>query len=184
MTEIQPAKIGGAGKTVEMDETYVGGKKRHVGSGYVGNKTMVLGALQRGGETRLRVETQKKRGDKKVLHSFVAETTRPETNRIYTDDNPGYLGIEDADTEHHSVNHSAEEWVRGDVHTNGIEGVWSLFKRSVVGSYHQVSAKHLDRYLEEFEFRFNNRDNPFLFRDTLQRLVTTEKMEYKELTAV
>jgi hypothetical protein len=87
----------------------------------------------------------------------------------------------DEGTEHHSVNHSAEEWVREDVHTNGIEGVWSLFKRSIAGSYHQVSAKHLDRYHEEFGWRFNQRENPFLFRDTLMRLVQTEKMEYKEL---
>jgi transposase-like protein len=180
MTEVNASKLSG---TVEMDETYVGGKRRHVGSGYVGNKTMVLGALQRGGEIRLRVEKQNKRGNKKVLHAFVAETTQPHTDKIYTDDNPGYLGCDDADTEHHSVNHSAEEWVRGDVHTNGIEGVWSLFKRSVVGSYHQVSAKHLDRYLEEFEFRFNNRNNDFLFRDTLTRLLQAEKMEYKELIA-
>jgi transposase-like protein len=144
---------------------------------------MVLGALERGGQIRLRVEKQKKRGNKKALHAFVAETTKPDTSRIVTDDNPGYSGIADADTEHHSVNHSAEEWVRGDVHTNGIEGAWSLFKRSIVGSYHQVSAKHLDRYLEEFEFRFNNRENPFLFRDTLTRLVQTEKMEYRELIA-
>jgi transposase-like protein len=183
MTEVAPAPIGGPGATVEMDETYAGGKKRHVGSGYLGNRTMILGALERGGEIRLRVERQKKRGNKKVLHGFVAETAKPDTARIYADDNPGYLGIADADTEHHSVNHSAEEWVRGDVHTNGIEGVWSVFKRSLVGSYHQVSAKHLDRYLEEFEWRFNQRDNPYLFRDTMRRLIATEKLEYKELTA-
>jgi transposase-like protein len=183
MTEVNPAAIGGKGATVECYESYIGGKRRHVGSGYLGNKTMVLGALERGGSIRLRVEKQKKRGDRKSLHGFVAESVHPETSKIYTDNNPGYLGIEDADTEHHSVNHSAEEWVRGDVHTNGIEGVWSLFKRSIVGSYHQVSAKHLDRYLEEFEWRFNQRENPFLFRDTLLRLLATEKMEYKELTA-
>ena len=183
MAEITPLKVGGVGRTVEMDETYVGGKRRHIGSGYVGNKTMVLGALERGGKVNLRVERRKKRGDAKVLHGFVAETTHTDTSRIYTDDNPGYNGCGDANTEHQSVNHSAEEWVRGDVHTNGIEGVWSLFKRSIVGSYHQVSAKHLDSYLEEFEWRFNQRDNPFLFRDTLCRLLATDKMEYKELTA-
>ena len=183
MMEVTPAQLGGKGSTVEMDETYAGGKRRHVGSGYVANKTMILGALERGeiSQIRLRVEKNKKRGDKKVLHGFVAETTKPDTSKVYTDDNPGYLGCGDADTEHQSVNHSAEEWVRGDVHTNGIEGVWSLFKRSIVGSYHQVSAKHLDRYLEEFEWRFNQRANPFLFRDTLTRLVMTDKMEYKEL---
>jgi hypothetical protein len=55
------------------------------------------------------------------------------------------------------------EWERDIVHTNTLEGVWSLFKRSIIGSYHQVSVKHLDRYLDEFEFRFNNRENPFSF---------------------
>lgn len=58
-----------------------------------------------------------------------------------------------------------------------------LFKRSVVGSFHQISEKHLDRYLDEFEFRFNNRKNPFLFRDTLTRLVTTTSLPYEKLTA-
>ncbi len=62
-----------------------------------------------------------------------------------TDEHHGYNGIADDDTTHETVNHKAEERVRGDVHTNGIEGAWSLFKRSVVGSYHQVSAKHLGR---------------------------------------
>ena len=152
MSELSPPKVGGPGKTVEMDETDIGGKR-------------------------------KKRGDTKVLHGFAAETTHPNTSKVYTDDNLGYNGVGDANTEHHSVNHSAEEWVRGDVQTNGIEGVWSLLKRSIVGSYHQVSAKHLDSYREEFEWRFNQRENPFLFRDTLCRLLTTQKMEYKELTA-
>lgn len=63
-----------------------------------------------------------------------------------------------------------------------LENVWTLFKRSIVGSYHQVSEKHLDRYLDEFEFRFNNRDNPYLFRDTLLRLLASSNLEYKELT--
>ncbi len=61
---------------------------------------------------------------------------------------------------HQSVNHSAKEYVRGDVHTNSIEGAFGLFKRAVVGSFHQVSHKHLDRYLDEFEFRYNNRKEP------------------------
>lgn len=73
--------------------------------------------------------------------------------------------------------------MRGIVHTNTPENVWSLFKRSVIGSYHQVSTKHLDRYLDEFEFRFNNRENPYLFRDTLMPLLQTSNLEYKNLTA-
>ena len=81
------------------------------------------------------------------------------------------------------MNHSAEEWVRGDVHTNGIEGVWSLFKRSIVGSYHQLSTKHLPAYLDEMAFRFNNRENPYLFRDTLLKLIKADSLPYSELIA-
>ena len=90
---------------------------------------------------------------------------------IVTDENNQYEGIADNNTRHETVSHTQKEWVRGIVHTNGLEGVWSLFKRSIVGSYHQISVKHLDRYLDEFEFRFNNRENSFLFRDTLLRLL-------------
>lgn len=179
MNEANPEKIG-AGGIVEFDETYVGGHKRHVGEGYLGNKTMVLGAVQRGGEIRLKVERRKK-ATKQTLHSFVKDTTADGTKRYMTDENPGYEGIADANTTHESVNHRAEEWVRGDVHTNSAEGVWSLFKRSIVGSYHQVSAKHLQSYLDEFEWRFNQRENPYLFRDTMIRLLNTPKMEFKEL---
>jgi transposase len=80
------------------------------------------------------------------------------------------------------VKHSAEEWVRGDAHTNSIENAWSLFKRSIVGSFHQISAKHVASYLDEFEWRFNGRKNPYLFRDTLIRLLNSPRMEFKELT--
>jgi transposase-like protein len=86
-----------------------------------------------------------------------------------------------SDTMHETVNHHAKEYVRGDVHANGIDGFWSLFKRSVVGSYHQISTKHLDSYLDEFEWRLNERDNPNLFRDTLTRLLNSPKMEFREL---
>lgn len=166
--------------TVEVDETYIGGKRHHVGRGFKADKTTVVGAFERGGEIRLRVE---KRRTRKVLHKFVADHCAPETERIVTDEWFAYRGVGDADTKHETVDHHREEWVRGDVHTNSIEGVWSLFKRSVVGSYHQVSAKHLDRYLDEFEFRFNNRKNPFLFRDTLLRLLGSGALTYQDLTA-
>jgi transposase-like protein len=164
MEEASPKPLTG---TVELDETYIGGKRRYVGRGSLEGKTMVLGAIERGGEVRLRAEKRKK-ASKKVLHAFVKETTDPKAKRLMTDEAPGYLGIADDDTKHETVNHHAEEWVRGDVQTNSVEGVWSLFKRSIIGSYHQVSAKHLDAYLDEFEWRFNQRENPFLFRDLRQ----------------
>src|SRR5438552_271260 len=100
---------------------------------------------------------------------------------IYTDELKSYKKVGDADTVHASVNHRAEEWVRGDVHTNTVESAWSLLQRSVIGSYHQLSAKHLEAYLAEFEFRFNNRENEYLFRDTLTRLVTAENLPYSKL---
>jgi transposase-like protein len=164
---------------VEVDETYVGGKVRGMGRGYKGNKAIVVGAVQRGGKIVLQVAQDNRR---KTLHGFIRANTDPETEAIYTDEWPAYKGIGDADTRHEAVNHRAEEWVRGDVHTNTVEGVWSLFKRSLIGSFHRVSVKHLDAYLDELEWRFNNRDNPYLFRDTLIRLLNADNLEYKVLT--
>src|SRR6266480_984458 len=94
-----------------------------------------------------------------------------DTGVICTDQHNAYIGVGDDNTIHVVVNHHDKEYVRGIAHTNTLENVWSLFKRSIIGSYHQISMKHLDRYLDEFEFRFNNRHNPFLFRDTLLRLL-------------
>ena len=163
---------------VEVDETYVGGKTRGKGRGYRGNKTMVLVAVERDGEIRLKVE---KRNDRKTLHGFIEEHVADDTEAIYTDEWPAYRGIEDDDTRHETVNHSVEEWVRGQVHTNTAESVNSLLKRSIIGSYHHLSAKHLPAYLDEIEWRFNNRHNPYLFRDTLKALVSADELTYREL---
>jgi len=70
-----------------------------------------------------------------------------------------------------------------DAHTNTIENVWSLLKRSITGTYHKLSAKHLDAYLDELEWRFNNRDNPYLFRDTLRKLIGAKTLPFQELVA-
>ena len=163
---------------VEVDETYVGGKTRGMGRGYRGNKSIAIGAVQRGGKIRLQVIQN---ATKATLHEFITANTAPDTEAIYTDQLPAYVGIADSDTRHESVNHSIEEWVRGDVHTNGIESVWSLLKRSIIGSFHQVSMKHLDAYLDELEHRFNNRKNEYIFRDTLTKLVNAGALPYREL---
>ena len=118
---------------------------------------------------------------KPTLHAFINRHVKDETEAIYTDELLSYLGIGDSDTRHRVVRHSVEEWVVGDVHTNSVEGVWSLLKHSIVGSFHKVSAKHLDRYLEELEWRFNNRNNPHIFRDTLRRIVNTDTLTYRKL---
>jgi transposase-like protein len=163
---------------IEVDETYVGGKAKGSGHGYKGNKTVVVGAVERDGRIALQVVNGR---DRESLHGFINKTTAPNTEAIYTDDWPAYDGIADHDTRHETVNHSLEEYVRGDVHTNSVESVWSLLKRSIIGSYHKVSAKHLDAYLDELEWRFNNRDNPWLFRDTLLKLIKSENLPYQEL---
>jgi len=174
--------------TVECDETFIGGKAKNMhkkdrerriqGRGTSG-KTMVLAAIQRGGGVRLKVE---ERRDRETLHAFIKGEISPKAERIMTDEWEAYQGIADMNTKHETVNHSQDEYVRGDVHTNSAEGVFSLFKRSLVGAYHQVSVKHLERYLDEFSFRFDNRNNPYLFRDRLLRLIASENLEYKELT--
>src|SRR5215212_4795469 len=164
---------------VEVDETFIGGEVEGKGRGYKGNKVVVVGAMQRGGNICLQVV----RGtDRETLHGFIRENTAGDTEAIYTDEWPAYRGIADKDTKHKTVKHRDKEYVaEGDVHTNSIENVWSLLKRSIVGSYHQVSAKHLDAYLDELEFRFNNRENPFMFRDAMLKLIVAETLPYAKL---
>ena len=84
---------------------------------------------------------------------------------------------------HATVNHGRREYVRGNIHTNTVESAFSLLERGIMGTWHRLSAKHLAKYLREMEFRFNNRKNPFLFRDTMLRLISTGNLEYKKLTA-
>jgi transposase-like protein len=167
---------------IEADETWHGGKRTGTGSGPYssGNKTVVVGAVERGGDVRLRVTGGRDRGS---LSAFLNEVVGDDASALYTDSWAGYVGkgMERHARKHQAIDHSAKEWVRGDVHTNTVESVWSLFKRSVIGSYHQVSVKHLPAYLDELEWRFNNRDNSFLFRDTLLRLIEGDTLPYETL---
>jgi transposase-like protein/ribosomal protein L37AE/L43A len=183
MQEAEPTMLSG---TVEADETYIGGKatgfhsKKEASQGRLRNKTIVLGAIERGGKVRLRVVPNARKNN---ILGFLEDVVADEAVAVYTDEFRSYDKVGDRDTIHASVNHRREEWVRGDVHTNTVESVWSLFDRAMIGSYHQLSRKHLASYLQEFEWRFNNRENPYLFRDTLTRLISAEALPYKELTA-
>lgn len=177
MKDAVPAQLRG---TVEIDETLIGGRRQHVGKGYRGNKSIVIGAVQRGGDVRLRVL---ERANKRHAQRFIREAVHDDAERLMTDEALIYQGIGDHNTTHETVHHKAEEWVRADVHTNTVEGVWSLFKRSIVGSYHHLSAKHLPAYLDEMAFRFNNRDNPYLFRDTVLQLITADALRYAQLVS-
>jgi hypothetical protein len=163
---------------IEADETYIGPSTG--GHGRAAKLNTVLGAVERGG--RVRMKLNNRQVTKKILHDFLAETVHDDAEAIYTDYHQGYLGIGDENTRHERVNHS-QTWVEADVHTNTIEGVWSLLKRSIIGSYHHLSIKHLPAYLDEMTFRYNNRENAYLFRDTLHRLIAAEEMPYAELIA-
>lgn len=176
MEEDSPIPLMGI---VEVDETWIGGKKSDTpGKGPTSNKTMVMGAVERGGDVQLRIETRRNRS---TLQGFVKDKIHDDAKAIYTDAFPAYGNLSDENTVHQIVNHKNEEWVRAQVHTNTIEGVWSLLKRSIVGTYHQMSVKHLPAYLDEVAFRFNNRDNPYLFRDTLLRMIDGETLPLREL---
>jgi transposase-like protein len=166
---------------VEVDETYIGGHVRGRGHGYKGNKTAIVGAVERGGKVYLRA--LEGHATKEELRGFVKDALHDDTEAIYTDENPGYGDLNDYNTKHERVRHAQEEWVRGDIHTNTVESVWSLFDRGVIGAYHKLSRKHLPAYLDEFAFRFNNRKNAFWFRDTILALVEADTLTFAQLTA-
>jgi transposase-like protein len=140
---------------VEADETYVGGKVRGAeeGSAHGGNKTIVFSLIQRDGEARSRTVDDVK---KRTLQPIILRQVEGEA-RIMTDQLRSYQGLEEHFASHESVDHSAGEYVRGIVHTNFAESYFSLLKRGIIGIFHHVSAQHLQRYLEEFDFRWNRR---------------------------
>jgi transposase-like protein len=181
MKEVDPAPLDGV---VEIDETYIGGKMRGQGVARAKRaKEIVIGIKQRGGELRFFHAEDVKAG---TLAKYIKENVSPHVHVIMTDEFTSYpyavtrAGHHPA--KHQTVNHSAGVYVDGDVTTNGIESACSLLKRGIIGSWHKVSAKHLSAYLDEMTFRFNNRHNPYLFRDTLLKLLSSPALEYKMLT--
>ena len=157
--------------TVEVDETFVGGKayNKHGGRGGGGRgglgsgKVPVVGAIQRGGKVTARVINTV---SAEVLQGFVRQAVSDKVDLIVTDEWIGYRHVKH-EFPHAVVRHTKGEYVRGVVHTNSIEGFWSLFKRGIVGNFHHVSRTYMPLYVNEFEFRHNNRDNPDAFDEII-----------------
>lgn len=178
--------VGGSmSGTIEADETYVGGKEKNkhlnkklnAGRGAVG-KQPVIGVCERSGRVKaIPVNTT----DRKQLHGFIIENVSAGST-IYTDEHPAYNEL--VGYEHEKVNHSTGEYVRGDIHTNGIESFWSLFKRGYHGVFHHFTPKHMHRYIAEFEMRWNfsklDSDDRF---DSLLGSTSGSRLTYEDLIA-
>lgn len=144
--------IGGSGMSVEVDETYIGG--RHPKKLGYSKKSVVFGAVERDG--RIRAKHVLSSGTR-VLIPHINKTVAPETI-IYSDEWRAYKRLNKTAYSHTTINHSKLEWARGKAHTNTIEGFWSQLKRSISGTYHAVSPKYLQLYVDEFAFRYSYRD--------------------------
>lgn len=144
--------------TVEMDETYVGGKRRTGKTGRPGEgdrtKTPVFGMVAREGKVVAMTVPNVQRA---TVMPHVIKRVLP-ASTVYTDEYAIYKTLPREGYEHDTVEHGAGVYVSGDVHTNTIEGFWSLVKRGISGTHHMVSAKHLQGYLNEYVWRYNNRD--------------------------
>jgi transposase len=146
------------GEAVEMDETYVGGKGRKGSKRGRGgeHKTCVVGAVERGGNV---IAIAGSDASSKTLHRVAKEYILP-SSIVYTDEWRGYNGLGKVNGyQHRRINHSEKVYVMGDIHTNTIEGFWSLVKRGIGGVYHSVSKKYLQTYLDEYSFRYNRRNS-------------------------
>jgi hypothetical protein len=159
---------------VEVDETFVGGlaKNRHKdkrggggGTGGIGSgKTPVVGAVSRKGKVVARV-IENVRAD--TLATFVYGAVSEKVSLLCTDQWVGYRGL-GKDYTHGVVDHSKGQYVNGVIHTQTIEGFWSIFKRGIVGTYHRISTKYMPLYVAEFQFRYNNRDNADIFGEAVR----------------
>ncbi len=156
---------------VEVDETYIGGKrgnqhknKRDPHGWGTRGKIAVIGAISRKGNVIARMMEH---ADQPTYERFVREAVSDRVSLVATDEAAGYRRLSTLGYPHRTVDHKAEEYVRGNVHTNSIEGFWSLLKRGIVGTFHQVSKDYLPLYVNEFAFRYNNRNNPDIFKSVL-----------------
>jgi hypothetical protein len=151
--------IGGEGKTVEADEMFIGnkvGKRKHPGSGGYAHKRAILALVERGGAVRSFTIDEPTRYE---IRPIMDDNIHFATTKVYTDGSNVYRFM--PAKQHESVDHSKGEYVRytktGKIHTNTVEGVFSIFRRGMTGTYQHCGEQHLNRYLAEFDFRYSNR---------------------------
>lgn len=157
---------------VEADETWIGGKDKnrhyskrsHAQGPHLSEKMMVIGAISRKGNV---VAQMVEETGFRTLENFVKQTVSNKVTLMATDQNPAYRHLKQLGYEHGTVDHHKQQYVVGAIHTNTIEGFWSLLKRGIVGTFHKVNREYLPLYLNEFSFRYNNRNNPDIFRALL-----------------
>ncbi|HEY6767894.1 MAG TPA: IS1595 family transposase [Candidatus Sulfotelmatobacter sp.] len=181
MKEVDRPMLDG---TVEMDETYVGGRKRGIGAKAAREaKEVVIGIRQRGGDVRFFHASD---AHSSTLAKYIEENISTDVEVIITDTLPAYPQAV-GELRHETVNHTAKEYVRyvnGEcITTNTVESAFSLLKRGIIGTWHRISAKHLAAYLAEMEFRFNRRKSQTLFLDTLRHMITAPVLTFEKLTA-
>jgi len=163
---------------VEVDETYVGGRKKFA-RGPRDGKDIVVGVRQRGGPLRF-VHTKDTKAD--TLYQIVENHVSKDVELIMTDENPSYnFDLTQYRGKHRRIKHKDRVYVRGNVHTNTIENAFSLLKRGIFGNFHRVSIKHLQQYLNEFSYRFNRRQIVDLVEQTIARLTGSGAMPYRAL---
>ncbi|RYE03223.1 MAG: IS1595 family transposase [Sphingomonadales bacterium] len=156
--------LGGVGETVEIDETIIGGSVSGMGNGYMGNKTVVVGMLERRGELITRVVTSR---TKVAMHALIQQHVLPGT-RFSTDEMGGYKDIDQKGHVHIKVNHNRGQYAtKAGAGVNAVEGFWAALKRGINDTHIHVSGKHLPKYLGEFEYRWNMRQVPHLMLDRM-----------------
>ena len=155
--------LGGPGEPVEADETYVGGHRPGKRGRGAAGKTVVFGMLERGGDVMAKVVPNVR---KRTLQPIIAENVATGST-VHTDELASYKGIDRAGYRHETVNHGLGEYVSGASHVNGLEGFWARLKLSIRGTHVHVSRMHLQKYVKEFEYRYNMRTNPDRMFDRL-----------------
>ena len=169
--------------TVEMDETYVGGKKRGACiRGRGAEKEIVIGLRQRNGDLRFFHAKDAKSG---TIAQYIRENVSEDVDVIVTDEWAAYpdaMRRTNNVAKHKTIQHKGGVYAVGDVYTNTVESAFSLLKRGIMGTWHKISAKHLPAYLDEMTFRFNRRKSSTLFLDTLRHMVTAPVLTFARLT--